>query len=79
MVATDVGGIPDIVRHEQTGLLVPQKDPHALAEALRRVLTDRAFAERLGTAGRDYAATNFSWPSIVDRVMALYGARTGNT
>jgi len=76
VVATNVGGIPDIVRHEQTGLLVPQKDPHALAEALHRLLTDRDLAERLGAAGRDYAATHFSWPSIVDRVMSLYGAGT---
>ena len=72
VVATDVGGIPDIVRHEQTGLLVPQKDARALAEALRRLLTDPDLAERLGTAGRAYVQTNFSWPSIVDRVVALY-------
>ncbi len=79
VVGTNVGGIPDIVRHEQTGLLVPQKDPRALAEALRRLLTDHSLAAQLGAAGRDYAATDFSWPNIVDRVMALYGARTHNS
>jgi glycosyltransferase involved in cell wall biosynthesis len=47
-----VGGIPDIVVDGRTGLLVPPADPGALAEALVRVLTDRALAERLGAEAR---------------------------
>ncbi|HXG76909.1 MAG TPA: glycosyltransferase family 4 protein [Gaiellaceae bacterium] len=51
VVATRVGGIPDLVADEESGLLVPAEDPHALADALVRVLSDRALAERLGAAG----------------------------
>ena len=52
VVATRVGGIPDIVEDGTTGLLVPPEDPRSLADALVRVLSDRALAERLGVAGR---------------------------
>jgi glycosyltransferase involved in cell wall biosynthesis len=52
VVGTRVGGIPDLVEERRTGLLVPPEDPHALAAALVRVLSDRALAERLGTSAR---------------------------
>ncbi|MDW8339265.1 MAG: glycosyltransferase family 4 protein, partial [Thermoleophilia bacterium] len=52
VVGSRVGGIPDVVRDGVTGLLVPPEDPGALAEALVRVLADRALAERLGRAAR---------------------------
>ena len=52
VVASRVGGIPDIVADGETGLLVLPEDAQALADALVRVLSDRAFAERLGAAAR---------------------------
>lgn len=52
VVASRVGGIPDIVTDGETGLLVPPGDVRALADALVRVLSDRAHAERLGATGR---------------------------
>jgi glycosyltransferase involved in cell wall biosynthesis len=52
VVASRVGGIPDIVMDGQTGVLVQPEDPHALADALVRVLSDRALAERIGASGR---------------------------
>jgi glycosyltransferase involved in cell wall biosynthesis len=52
VVATSVGGITDVVRDGENGLLVPPRDPAALADVLVRVLTDRALAERLAAAAR---------------------------
>ena len=52
VVATDGGGIPDLVTHEVEGLLVPPADSTALAAALERVLADRELAERMGAAAR---------------------------
>ena len=49
-MATDAGGIPDLVTDEVEGLLVPPADVAALAASLERVLADRALAERLGAA-----------------------------
>ncbi len=50
VVGSSVGGIVDLVRDGENGLLVPPQDPAALADALLRVLSDRALAERLGAA-----------------------------
>ena len=52
VVATDAGGIPDLVTHEVEGLLVPPADTDALAAALARVLADRELAERMGAAAQ---------------------------
>ena len=50
VVASDVGGIPDLATEGESAILVPSGDPHALADALVRALSDRALAERLGAA-----------------------------
>jgi glycosyltransferase involved in cell wall biosynthesis len=58
-VSTDVTGIPEVVRDEDTGLLVPQHDPVALADALERLVTDRPLATRLSRAARTLVERSF--------------------
>ena len=53
VVSTDIVGIPELVRHGETGLLVPPDDPHALARALADLRSDACLARRLGTQGRE--------------------------
>jgi glycosyltransferase involved in cell wall biosynthesis len=53
VIGSNVGGIADLVREGENGLLVPPQDPHALAEALVRMLSDRELAERLGAGARE--------------------------
>lgn len=72
VVASNIGGITDIVQHERTGLLVPPGDETALAAALTRLLTDRALSNTLGTAGLRVLRESFSWERIVDRWEAVY-------
>jgi glycosyltransferase involved in cell wall biosynthesis len=72
VVASDAGGIPDIVRDGETGLLVPPGDAGALATALRRIMDDPALARRLGRTGREHVDAEFSWPRIIDRLVGLY-------
>ena len=72
VIASDIGGITDIVQHERTGLLVPPGDETALATALTRVLTDRALSHTLGSAGLRALRESFSWERIVDRWEAVY-------
>jgi len=74
VVASDVGGIPDIVADGESGVLVPQKDPEALAAAIRRLLTNPEEARRLGHAGYHFARAHFSWESVVRATRAMYGA-----
>ena len=70
-VASAVDGIPTFVRHERTGLLVPPRDPNRLAEALIRLLDDRALAARLGRDGRALAAREGSVKKTASRVDEL--------
>lgn len=72
VVATKVGGILDIVRHNETGVLVEERDSQALAQAIEAVLNNTAWARELGQAGFACVKEYFSWPRIVDQVMALY-------
>lgn len=60
VVATDISGIPELVCHGQTGLLVPSRDSTALAVAMCRLLTDRALADRLAHAARQRLQSNFN-------------------
>ena len=77
VVASEIGGITDIVEHERTGLLVAPGDEGALAGALTRVLNDRGLSERLGAAGLRALSESFSWDGIVDRWEAVYRRAAG--
>ncbi|HUU29853.1 MAG TPA: glycosyltransferase family 4 protein [archaeon] len=72
VVASSLGGIVDVIRHEETGLLVPEKDSSALARAISRVLTDRELASRLGQDGCRFVRRYFDWDSIIERWISLY-------
>ncbi|MGH7474684.1 MAG: glycosyltransferase family 4 protein [Longimicrobiales bacterium] len=71
-IASDVGGIPDVVRHERTGLLVPPGDSEALRRSILRLADDPALAHRLGKEGRLHVSREFAWPAITDRLILLY-------
>lgn len=72
VVASRVGGIPEVVEEGQAGLLVPPRSPTELAAAMRRVWDDPALAQRLGEYGRDHVVPRFSWDGLADRLDALY-------
>jgi glycosyltransferase involved in cell wall biosynthesis len=72
VVASEVGGIVDVIHHEKTGLLVPEKDERALADAIVRLLEDRALAAQLASAGAAFAQQHFDWERITDETQALY-------
>ncbi|MER2599412.1 MAG: glycosyltransferase [Caldilineales bacterium] len=73
VVATDVGGVADIVQHEISGLLVAQRNPAALAAAIAQLLNDPARAQSLGDAGYDFARRQFSWEAVTAHTLQLYG------
>jgi glycosyltransferase involved in cell wall biosynthesis len=72
VVACDVGGVPDVVDHGRTGLLVPADDAAALRAALARLLRDRAERARLGAAARGHVERRFDVASLVDAHLSLY-------
>ncbi|UCC38796.1 MAG: glycosyltransferase family 4 protein [Candidatus Aminicenantes bacterium] len=71
-IATRVSGIPELVRHEETGLLVDPDDPAALAEALSRLLRDTELAGRLAKAGRELVIREFDIEKNASELMALF-------
>ncbi len=76
VIGTTGSGVAEAVRDGETGLLVPQNDVPALAEAIVRVLTDDELRARLGAAGRAYAQTQ-DWSAVAERVIAIYKAASG--
>jgi glycosyltransferase involved in cell wall biosynthesis len=74
VVATHVGGNPEVIAHGETGLLVPPDDPPALARAILRLRADAVLAARLGAAGRRRVETDFDVRAMVGRYQDLYDA-----
>jgi glycosyltransferase involved in cell wall biosynthesis len=76
VVSTNVGGVPYVVDHETNGLLVPPKDPEAMANAVRRVLADPVLSERMSSSGRqkaetiDWSAIVVEWDSLLTTILA---------
>ena len=77
VVASRVGGIPEVVSDGETGLLVPPDDPGALAGALNALLADPGRAAAMGERGRERAIADFSWPAIAAQTAALYSELAG--
>lgn len=72
VVATAVGGVPEVVLHEKTGLLVPPDDPDRTASALLRIAEDPAFATSLGEQGKLHAQQHYSLEVMLDRSETVY-------
>ncbi|MCA9754116.1 MAG: glycosyltransferase family 4 protein [Gemmatimonadetes bacterium] len=71
IVATSLGGLPELVRPEETGLLVPPGDPAALAEALVRLEEDPELAARLGRGGQALIERDYRLTTQVERMLDL--------
>lgn len=71
-VCTDVASMPEIVENGVTGLVVPPNDPAALREKLLWLRDHPAEARAMGEASRRRVLEQFTWPSVVDRCMAIY-------
>ena len=72
VVASNVGGLPDTVRHGKTGLLVPPADPAALAAAITELLADPSRRHEMGRRGRDHCLRQFDIEVTVAGLDALY-------
>lgn len=72
LVASQVGGIPDVVIHEKTGLLVAPGDPHELALALLRLTQDQEFANALTQNAKLHVRQNFSWQRVTSDLVSIY-------
>jgi glycosyltransferase involved in cell wall biosynthesis len=72
VVASDVGGLRDLVVDGETGLLVPPRDVDALRDALERLLADRELRRWLGTNARERVRELCAWPRVIDATLDAY-------
>jgi glycosyltransferase involved in cell wall biosynthesis len=66
VIATRVGGIPELISHQRTGILIPPKSAEALAEAIRELLHDPEKRAQLSAAGREDARSRFGVERVVE-------------
>ena len=76
VIASNVGGVPEIVLDGQTGWLVPPEEPPALARAIGRLASSCPLRQRLGAAGRE-RSKKFTWGRAVDRYFHVYERMLG--
>ena len=79
VVATAVGGVKEVVLPDETGILVPPKDPQALADGVLRLLEDPAYARRLSVQGRDHVRKLFSLEQCAARYREVYNSVMDDT
>jgi glycosyltransferase involved in cell wall biosynthesis len=72
VICSDVGAMPELVQHGETGVVVPSGNEEALARAMENLLGDRAAAERLAVSGHARARETYHTPLVVPRIMAAY-------
>ena len=72
IIASNVGGIPDVVVNNESGILVPEKDPVALADAIKRIESDPQYTARLLEGARNRIAEHFTWDNITRRQIEIY-------
>jgi glycosyltransferase involved in cell wall biosynthesis len=72
LIATAAGGIGAVVEDRRSGILVPERDPNAIAAAISQLADDPSARTRLGEAGRLLVATRFGWDRVAERLEAAY-------
>jgi glycosyltransferase involved in cell wall biosynthesis len=72
VIATDAGALPEVVAHQETGIIVPAADERALADAVESLLGDRERCRRMGEAGRARVLERFTWERHARGLEALY-------
>jgi starch synthase len=74
VIASNTGGLPDIVQDSITGRLVPPEDPAALADAMADLLSDLPRLQQMGQHARVRALSEFDFDRSIDKHLELYGS-----
>jgi glycosyltransferase involved in cell wall biosynthesis len=72
VVATQTGGLPEIVKHNECGLLVPPRDPDAMADAIIKMARDKSARESMGRCGQEFVHEEFETSRLCGRVEQIY-------
>ena len=72
VIATNVGGIPELISNNITGLLVPPENPEAMPDAINELLNDNNTKQRLSKNAFEFINKNFSWDILIEKYIKLY-------
>ena len=72
VVATNVGGIPELITHNVNGLLVPPNDPKKLVEAINLLLENKQYAKKLADVGYEFVMKNMTWEVLLPKYIEFY-------
>jgi glycosyltransferase involved in cell wall biosynthesis len=73
-ICTNVASMPEVVKDQVTGFVVPPNNPGALREKIAWLRDQATAAHAMGDAARDYVGDKFSWPSVVRRCLTIYAS-----
>ena len=72
VIGTNVGGIPELIKNNETGIIVPPEDPLKLAQAINELLSDKEKSEKLATNGNIFVKNNMTWDVILPKYIKFY-------
>ena len=72
VIGTDVGGIPELIKNNETGIIIPPENPSKLAQAVNELLSDKVKAEKLAINGNTFVTNNMTWDVILPKYIEFY-------
>jgi glycosyltransferase involved in cell wall biosynthesis len=72
VVVSDAGGLPEVAVEGKTGFVVPRENPVAAAGALERLIFDPELRHKMGVAGQQHVAENYSWDVCIMKMVEMY-------
>ena len=72
VIGTNVGGIPELIKNNETGIIIPPENPSKLAQAVNELLSDKVKAEKLAINGNTFVTNNMTWDVILPKYIEFY-------
>ena len=72
VIGTNVGGIPELITNDETGIIIPPENPSKLAQAVNELLSDKVKAEKLAINGNTFVTNNMTWDVILPKYIEFY-------
>ena len=72
VIGTNVGGIPELIKNNETGLIVPPENPSKLAQAINELLSDKEKSEKLAVNGSTFVKNNMTWNVVLPKYIQFY-------
>ena len=72
VIGTDIGGIPELIKNNETGILVPPENPSELAQAINELLSDKEKLEKLAANGNTFVKNHMTWDVILPKYIQFY-------